>query len=119
VDENAAHLLPQLIPAQLATARGFVEGIRASDLRDGLLFDPRLVAYVNVLRQSKADWDARQRKKESEDETAANAQASAAPNGPGRSSSTPMLRRLPSVSIPATPTGRPIRRSLQRQPRRN
>ena len=68
VDENAAHLLPQLIPAQLATARIFIDGIRqrANDLRDGLLFDPRLVAYVNVLRDVKADWDARQRKKEME-----------------------------------------------------
>jgi hypothetical protein len=80
VDENAAHLLPQLVPAQLATARGFVEGIRASDLRDGLLFDPRLVAYVNVLRQSKADWDAHLRKREGEAESAPNAQAPAAPN---------------------------------------
>jgi hypothetical protein len=78
VDENAAHLLPQLIPAQLATARSFTEGIRASDLRDGLLFDPRLVAYVNVLRQSKADWDARQRKKEIEAETPANGPTPAA-----------------------------------------
>ena len=69
VDSNAEHLLPQLIPAQLATARGFTSGIRASDLRDGLLFDPRLVAYVNVLRTAKADWDARQRRQE------ANAQA--------------------------------------------
>jgi hypothetical protein len=69
VDSNADHLLPQLIPAQLATARGFTSGIRASDLRDGLLFDPRLVAYVNVLRIAKADWDAHQRKQE------ANAQA--------------------------------------------
>jgi len=75
VDENAAHLLPQLVPAQLATARSFTDGIRAGDLRDGLLFDPRLVAYVNVLRQSKADWDAHQRKKESEAETSANAAA--------------------------------------------
>jgi hypothetical protein len=66
VDANAAHLLPQLIPAQLATAEVFSEGIRsrANDMRDGLLFDPRLVAYVNVLRETKAAWDARQRKKE-------------------------------------------------------
>jgi hypothetical protein len=73
VDLNASHLLPQLIPAQLAAARSFTSGIRASDLRDGLLFDPRLVAYVNVLRQWKADWDARQRKKaiESQDTSAA------------------------------------------------
>jgi hypothetical protein len=85
VDENAAHLLPQLIPAQLATARSFTDGIRASDLRDGLLFDPRLVAYVNVLRQVKADWDAHQRKKESEAGTAANAQAAASSATPGAS----------------------------------
>jgi len=76
VDVNASHLLPQLIPAQLATARGFTEGIRASDLRDGLLFDPRLVAYVNVLRQSKADWDARLRKKEMDSQNASDAAAS-------------------------------------------
>ncbi len=68
VEENAAHLLPQLIPAQLATAQVFTEGIRprAGDLREGLLFDPRLVAYVNVLRESKASWDARVRRKEVE-----------------------------------------------------
>jgi len=73
VDENAAHLLPQLIPAQLATARVFTDGIRqrASDLRDGLLFDPQLVAYVNVLRETKAYWDARQRKKDIEAQAAA------------------------------------------------
>jgi hypothetical protein len=66
VDENAANLLPQLIPAQLATAEIFAEGIRprANDMRDGLLFDPRLAAYINVLRETKAAWDARQRKKE-------------------------------------------------------
>jgi len=84
-DENAAHLLPQLIPAQLATARSFTDGIRASDLRDGLLFDPRLVAYVNVLRQVKADWDSHLRKKESEAEAAANTQASASPASPAAS----------------------------------
>jgi hypothetical protein len=81
-DENAAHLLPQLVPAQLATARSFVDGIRASDLRDSLLFDPRLVAYVNVLRQSKADWDARQRKKAIESQAEANTPASASPGTP-------------------------------------
>jgi hypothetical protein len=66
VDENAAHLLPQLIPAQLATAEIFSQGIRprANEMRDGLLFDRRLVAYINVLRDTKAAWDARQRKKE-------------------------------------------------------
>lgn len=72
VDENAAHLLPQLIPAQLATAQIFTEGIRprANDLRDGLLFDPRLVAYISVLRETKAAWDARQRRKAIEAPTA-------------------------------------------------
>jgi hypothetical protein len=72
VEENASHLLPQLIPAQLATARHFTDGIRASDLRDGLLFDPRLVAYVNVLRQVKADWDSHQRRKEAQAQDTAN-----------------------------------------------
>jgi len=83
VDSNADHLLPQLIPAQLALARSFTSGIRAGDLRDGLLFDPRLVAYVNVLRIAKADWDAHQRKQEanaqSESESAA-ATTNATPN---------------------------------------
>ncbi len=78
VDENAAHLLPQLIPAQLATARSFTDGIRATDLRDALLFDPRLVAYVNVLKQVKSDYDTHQRKKQNADEDAAHA-APAAP----------------------------------------
>ena len=79
---NAEHLLPQLIPAQLATARIFTDGIRqrANDLRDGLLFDPRLVAYVSILSEAKADWDARQHKKELEAATAAaNAAATASP----------------------------------------
>jgi hypothetical protein len=84
VDANAEHLLPQLIPAQLATARSFTSGIRASDLRDGLLFDPRLVAYVNVLRQAKADWDAHQRRQENNSQAAADAQAST--NAPGEPS---------------------------------
>jgi hypothetical protein len=68
VDENATHLLPQLIPAQLATAQIFTQGIRqrANDLRDGLLFDPRLAAYMAILRESKANWDERQRKREIE-----------------------------------------------------
>jgi len=68
VDGNAAHLLPQLIPAQLATAQVFTEGIRqrANDLRDGLLFDSRLAAYMRILRESKATWETRQRNKESE-----------------------------------------------------
>ncbi len=66
VDANAAHLLPQLIPAQLATARIFTEGIRAraNDLRDGLLFDPRLAAYINVLRETKLAWEARRHRRE-------------------------------------------------------
>ena len=82
VDANAEHLLPQLIPAQLAMARGFTSGIRASDLRDGLLFDPRLVAYVNVLRQVKGDWDAHQRKQEANAQAETDSQAStnATPN---------------------------------------
>ena len=65
VDTNAANLLPQLIPAQLATAQIFTEGIRsrANELRDGLLFDPRLVAYINVLRETQNAWAARQHKK--------------------------------------------------------
>ena len=87
VDENAAHLLPQLIPAQLATARGFTDGIRASDLRDGLLFDPRLVAYVNVLREVKADWDSHQRKKEIEAQIQAAASAVQAAVSPSTNAS--------------------------------
>ena len=90
VDENAAHLLPQLIPAQLATARSFTDGIRATDLRDGLLFDPRLVAYVNVLRQIKAEWDARQRKKESDTEAAAHAPAPATDSSPASTNAAPV-----------------------------
>jgi hypothetical protein len=66
VDANAAHLLPQLIPAQLATAEIFTQGIRsrANALLDGLLFDPRLVAYINVLRETKTAWETSQHKKE-------------------------------------------------------
>ncbi len=68
VEENAAHLLPQLIPAQLAAAEIFTEGIRprAGELRDGLLFDPRLAAYIDVLRETQTAWNARQRRKEFE-----------------------------------------------------
>ena len=79
VDANAEHLLPQLIPAQLATARSFTTGIRASDLRDGLLFDPRLVAYVNVLRQVKAEWDTHQRHQEADAQAQNDSTASSAP----------------------------------------
>jgi hypothetical protein len=77
VDENAEHLLPQLIPAQLATAQIFTDGIRqhANELRDGLLFDPDLVAYVGVLRETQTDWIARQRKKEIDAQAAATAAA--------------------------------------------
>jgi hypothetical protein len=85
-DENAAHLLPQLVPAQLATARNFIDGIRADDLRDGLLFDPRLVAYVNVLRQAKADWDSRQRKKEGDAQAATDATNAQTPAASGAES---------------------------------
>ena len=62
---NAAHLLPQLIPAQLASAQLFTGGIRsrANELREGLLFDPRLAAYVGVLREAKAAWDETLRKR--------------------------------------------------------
>jgi hypothetical protein len=85
VDENAAHLLPQLIPAQLATARVFTDGIRtrANELRDGLLFDPRLVAYVNVLREASAEWNARVRKQEMDAENSANTPDTANPSAPG------------------------------------
>lgn len=89
VDSNAQHMLPQLIPAQLATARSFTEGIRASDMRDGLLFDPRLVAYVNILRQAKTDWEAHQRKKDSDDAAATTAAAAAAPKTPADGSAEP------------------------------
>jgi hypothetical protein len=95
VDENAGHLLPQLIPAQLATARIFTDGIRkrADDLGVGLLFDPRLVAYVSVLREIKADWDDRLHKK-AMDATAppqtpsTDASAGAAPVKPDANTST-------------------------------
>jgi hypothetical protein len=89
VDENAAHLLPQLIPAQLATARIFTEGIRtrANELRDGLLFDPRLVAYVNVLREANTEWNSSLRKQEMDAENSATAPDSANPPAPG---STPL-----------------------------
>jgi hypothetical protein len=62
---NAANLLSQLIPAQLATAQIFADGIRpqANDLRIAMLFDPRLAAYVNVLRDEKTQWDERQRRR--------------------------------------------------------
>ncbi len=66
VDQNASHLLPQLFPAQLATARAFTDGIRASDLRDGLLFDPRLVAYENGLREVKAEADSHEPQRENQ-----------------------------------------------------
>jgi len=95
VDENAAQLLPQLIPAQLATARIFTDGIRAraNELRDGLLFDPRLVAYVNVLRETTAEWNAQVRKEEMDAEnSAATPDSTASPasgNAPLKPDSTP------------------------------
>ena len=83
VDENAAHLLPQLIPAQLATAHLFTDEIlpRANEMRDGLLFDSRLAAYVNVLRETKTAWDERLRRKEMENETEENNQTPAPADG--------------------------------------
>ncbi len=62
---NAMNLLPQLIPAQLAAAQIFADGIRpqADELRVGLLFDPRLAAYVNVLREETAQWNTNQRRR--------------------------------------------------------
>jgi hypothetical protein len=90
VDENAAHLLPQLIPAQLATARSFTDGIRATDLRDALLFDPRLVAYVNVLRQVKSDWDSHQRKKENDAQDDTTSSAAAAGSAPASTNAAPI-----------------------------
>jgi hypothetical protein len=78
---NAANLLPQLIPAQLATAQIFTDGIRpqANELRVGLLFDPRLAAYVNVLREEQGDWNSRVRRK-ANDAAAAAAMAPASTN---------------------------------------
>jgi hypothetical protein len=78
VEGNASHLLPQLIPAQLAGARSFTDGIRATDLRDGLLFDSRLVAYVNVLRNVKAEWDEHLHQKQMQADDAATAPAPSA-----------------------------------------
>jgi hypothetical protein len=63
---NAMNLLPQLIPAQLATARIFADGIRpqANDLRAMMLFDPRLAAYMKVLVGETAEWNAGQRRRQ-------------------------------------------------------
>jgi hypothetical protein len=64
-NSNAMNLLPQLIPAQLATAQIFADGIRpqADELRVGLLFDPRMAAYVNVLREETVQWNESQRRR--------------------------------------------------------
>jgi hypothetical protein len=100
VDANAEHLLPQLIPAQLATARGFTDGIRASDLRDGLLFDPRLVAYVNVLRQIKTEWDAHLRRKQIEDQaTTTGAGDDSTTNAPDQSAPVELNSKTPVSNV--------------------
>lgn len=64
-NSNAMNLLPQLIPAQLASAQVFADGIRpqVNDMRVMMLFDPRLAAYVNVLLKEKSQFDARERRR--------------------------------------------------------
>jgi hypothetical protein len=107
---SAATLLPQLIPAQLATAQIFADGIRpqASDLRVGLLFDPRLVAYVNVLRDEKAQWDARVRRRNDEVPTpapAASTNAAAASTTDANSTNAAPVAATPTVSTNSAPVG--------------
>jgi hypothetical protein len=106
VDENAEHLLPQLIPAQLATAQLFTDGIlpHANEMRDGLLFDPRLVAYVNVLRETKSAWDARQRRKEMEEESGG-ADAVSTGSAPADGGKTPDTSTLNATKLNPTTTG--------------
>jgi len=79
-NSNAMNLLPQLIPAQLATAQIFADGIKpqVNDLRVMMLFDPRLAAYVNVLLKEKAQFDASERRRQNAQFNAA--QTNSAPN---------------------------------------
>lgn len=56
---NRAQLwLPQLIPAYLANADFLILGIKqdANRYKESLLFDPRLAAFVQALKDAKADW---------------------------------------------------------------
>jgi hypothetical protein len=105
---SAANLLPQLIPAQLATAQIFADGIRpqASELRVGLLFDPRLVAYVNVLRDEKAQWDARARRRNDEAPVPApSTNEAAASTTDANSTNNAPVTATPTVSTNSAPVG--------------
>lgn len=107
---NAANLLPQLIPAQLATAQIFTDGIRpqANELRVGLLFDPRLAAYVNVLREEQLAWETRERRKANTlaiatAPTNSNANVSVGPSGAANNASTAAAKGTNAVPMNATP----------------
>jgi hypothetical protein len=104
---NAANLLPQLIPAQLATAQIFTDGIRpeANQLRVGLLFDPRLAAYVNVLREEQAAWSVREHARQTRAEEAP-APANPGGNGagpPAVGTNSPPADATNSVPLVSTP----------------
>ena len=104
---NAANLLPQLIPAQLATAQIFTDGIRpqANQLRVGLLFDPRLAAYVNVLREEQAAWAARERQKASTAPANPNGSVSVGPAGTTTNGTAAIAtNNAPMVSTPTNAT---------------
>lgn len=62
VYDRATIWLQQVVPAQLALAEFFNLGLRAraNDLRESLIFDPRLASYTRVLRDTKKGWEQRE-----------------------------------------------------------
>ncbi|MFQ3671223.1 MAG: hypothetical protein SNJ84_07170, partial [Verrucomicrobiia bacterium] len=68
VYDRATLWLRQLTPAQLALSEFLNLGLRAraSELRESLIFDPRLASYARVLRDAKRSWEQQEAMRERE-----------------------------------------------------
>ncbi|GAB4247955.1 MAG: hypothetical protein OHK005_14370 [Candidatus Methylacidiphilales bacterium] len=68
VYDRASLWLRQLIPAQLALSEFLNLGLRAraNDLRETLIFDPRLASYARLLRDAKRSWEQQEAMRERE-----------------------------------------------------
>lgn len=84
VYSRANRWLPQLIPAQLAIAQVFTNGLRerANEMRDALLFDARLATYVRVMHDAVVAWEAREHARQIEQAAAQVAPANTSTNAP-------------------------------------
>lgn len=68
VYDRATLWLRQLIPAQLALSEFLNLGLRAraNELRESLIFDPRLASYSRVVRDAKRSWEQQEAMRERE-----------------------------------------------------